>query len=78
MDLGADEGRHSLEQRQKEHEALMADDLQQSAQAFQTQRDLYASGRKQRSFALSHPSPADGPSPAAAGKGAPGLEVVLS
>ena len=59
MDIGADEGRNSLEARQREHEALLAGDLQQSAQAFETQRGLQASGRKQRSFALSHPSPVD-------------------
>ncbi|KAK9826046.1 hypothetical protein WJX74_007714 [Apatococcus lobatus] len=57
MDIGADEGRRSLAERQQEHEALMAADLEQSARAFQTRREVHESGRKQRSYALSHPAP---------------------
>ena len=59
MDIGADEGRRSLMERQREHEALLAADLEQSAKAFQTRREVHESGRKQRSYALSHPAPSE-------------------
>ena len=58
MDLGADEGKRSLENQQLQHNALLAGGLQQDARAFQTRREVYDSGRKQRSYALSHPAPA--------------------
>ena len=56
MDMGADDARQSLADRQREHDALMAAGLEQSARAFQVRRELHESGRKQRSHALSHPA----------------------